>query len=160
MGGLGMGFTLRAALAELGTDAKVIVAELVPVVLAWARGPMADIFGNSLTDPRVSIWEADVGHLIRSGRSLFDAIVLDVDNGPEALTRRANNELYDADGLKAARTALHPGGILTVWSSGPSPSFSQRLRGVGFNVEEHSVRANGARGGARHVIWIATRDDH
>ena len=157
IGGLGMGFTLRAALAELGADAEVIVAELVPAVVAWARGPMADIFGTSLTDPRVTIREADVGELVRSGRSRFDAIILDVDNGPEGLTRAANDALYDAAGLNAARTALRPSGILALWSSGPNPSFTQRLRKAGFDVDERSVRANGARGGARHVIWIATR---
>src|SRR5947207_10258718 len=106
IGGLGMGFTLRAALAGLDTEAEVVVAELVPAVVAWARGPMAHIFGNSLTDPRVRIREVDVGQLIRSGRSLFDAIVLDVDNGPEGLARTANNELYDTNGLQAARAAL------------------------------------------------------
>lgn len=159
IGGLGMGFTLRAALAELGAEAEVVVAELVPAVMAWARGPMADIFGTSLTDPRVSIREADVGDLFRSARSRFDAIILDVDNGPEALTRNANDALYDASGLKAARTALRPGGILALWSSGPDPGFTRRLRSAGFSVDVRSVRANGARGGARHVIWIATRVD-
>lgn len=159
IGGLGMGFTLRAALAGLATEAEVVVAELVPAVVAWARGPMAHIFGNSLTDPRVSIHEGDVGQLIRSGQSLFDAIVLDVDNGPEGLTRKANDRLYDASGLKAARAALRAGGILALWSSGQRPKFTQRLRRAGFSVDERSVRANGSRGGARHVIWIATRVD-
>ena len=159
IGGLGMGFTLRAALAELGAEAGIVVAELVPAVLAWARGPMAEIFDNSLADPRVSIREVDVGHLIRSGRSTFDAIVLDVDNGPEALTRQANDRLYDAKGLKAARTALRPGGVLALWSSGPDPDFTQRLRKVGFAVDERLVSAHGGRGGARHVIWMATRVD-
>jgi spermidine synthase len=157
IGGLGMGFTLRAALAALGTDARIVVAELVPAVMAWARGSMAEVFGNSLTDPRVSIREADVGHLIRSGRLMFDAILLDVDNGPEGLTREANDALYDMKGLSAARAALRPGGVLAVWSSGPEPDFTQRLRKTGFEVDEVRVRANGSRGGARHVIWIATR---
>ena len=157
IGGLGMGFTLRAALAALGADAEVVVVELVPAVVAWARGQMAEIFGTSLTDPRVSIREADVGDLVRSGRSRYDAIILDVDNGPQGLTRTANDALYDAAGLNAARAALRPGGILALWSSGPDPAFTQRLRRAGFNVDEHAVRANGARGGARHVIWIATR---
>ena len=157
IGGLGMGFTLRAALAALGADAEVVVAELVPTVVAWARGPMAEMFGTSLTDPRVTIREADVGDLVRSGRSRFDAIILDVDNGPQGLTRTANDALYDAAGLNAARAALRPGGILALWSSGPDPAFTQRLRRAGFDVDERSVRANGARGGARHVIWIATR---
>jgi len=159
IGGLGMGFTLRAARAALGTDARIIVAELVPAVVEWARGPMVEVFGNSLTDPRVSIREADVSRLIRSDWSAFDAILLDVDNGPEALTRKANDALYDLEGLSAARAALRQGGVLAVWSSGPDLSFTRRLRKAGFDVDEARVRANGSRGGARHVIWIATRSD-
>ncbi|QCI67112.1 spermidine synthase [Phreatobacter stygius] len=155
IGGLGMGFTLRTALTGLGPDARVTVAELVPAVVAWARGPMAEIFGTSLTDPRVSIRETDVGDLIRSGAAAYDAILLDVDNGPEGLSRDANNELYGMGGLRAARTALRPGGILAVWSSAPAPAFTQRLREAGFSVDEIRVRANGTGGGARHVIWMA-----
>jgi spermidine synthase len=157
IGGLGMGFTLRAALAALGPAARIIVAELVPAVVAWARGPMAEVFGQSLSDPRVSIREADVGQLIRSEVSAYDAILLDVDNGPEGLTRKANDALYDLKGLSAARAALRPGGILAVCSSGPNPKFSWRLGKAGFGIEEVRARANGSRGGARHVIWIATR---
>ena len=159
IGGLGMGFTLRAVLAVLGPEARIVVAELVPAVLTWARGAMAEIFGQSLTDLRVSIREADVGHLIRSSRSSYDAILLDVDNGPGGLTRNSNDALYGLAGLSAARAALRSGGVLTVWSSGPDLSFTRRLRGTGFDVDEVQVRANGARGGARHVIWIATRTD-
>jgi spermidine synthase len=157
IGGLGMGFTLRAALAALGPAARIVVAELVPAVVAWARGPMAEVFADSLTDPRVSIREADVGHLIRSEASAFDAILLDVDNGPEGLTRKANDALYDLKGLSAARAALRPGGVLAVWSSTQNPKFTWRLGKAGFAVEEVRARANGLRGGARHVIWIATR---
>ncbi len=157
IGGLGMGFTLRAALDVLGAKALVDVAELVPAVVAWARGPMAEVFGDSLTDPRVSVEEIDVGRLIRFGRSTYDAILLDVDNGPEGLTRAANDGLYDKAGLSAARAALSPGGVLAVWSSGPDPNFTARLRKAGFDVDEVKRRANGARGGARHVVWIATR---
>jgi spermidine synthase len=157
IGGLGMGFTLRAALAVIGTGAQVVVAELIPAVLTWARGPMAEIFGDSLTDPRVSVREADVADLIRSSRSTFDAILLDVDNGPEALARDANNALYGVKGLRAAHAALRPGGVLAVWSSGPDLKFTERLRDAGFEVDEFKVRANGTRGGARHVVWIATR---
>ncbi|KAF0212939.1 MAG: hypothetical protein FD139_1110 [Methylocystaceae bacterium] len=156
IGGLGMGFTLRAALAVLGAKARIVVAELIPAVVAWARGPMAEVFGASLTDPRVSIEEADVGRLIRSGRSTYDAILLDVDNGPEGLTREANDKLYDIEGLRAARKALRHDGVLAVWSSGPDRNFTSRLRKAGFHVDEVMVRANGQRGGARHVIWIAT----
>ena len=157
VGGLGMGFTLRAALDALGSDARVVVAELVPAVVAWAKGPMAGLFGNSMSDPRVSIRETDVGHLIRSGKSAFDAILLDVDNGPEGLTRKANDALYDRDGLQAAHAALRPDGVLAVWSSAPNANFTERLRKTGFDASEVRARANGSRGGARHTIWIATR---
>lgn len=157
IGGLGMGFTLRAVLAAIGPKARIAVAELVPEVVAWARGPMADLHGDSLADPRVSIHEADVGQLIKARRASYDAILLDVDNGPEGLTRDANDSLYDLSGLGAAREALRPGGVLAVWSSGPDRSFSARLRRAGFRCEEINVRANGRRGGARHVIWIAIR---
>ena len=157
IGGLGMGFTLRAALAVLGSGARIMVAELVPAVIAWARGPMADIFGDSLDDPRASIREADVVDVIRSHDSAFDAILLDVDNGPEGLIRKANDALYDLKGLNAIRRALRPGGILAVWSSGPNPLFSKRLRAAGFDVNEVAVRATAKRSGARHVIWFATK---
>jgi spermidine synthase len=157
IGGLGMGFTLRAALAALGSDARIIVAELVPAVVRWAHGPMVEVFSESLSDPRVSIREADVANLIRSNQSTYDAILLDVDNGPGALTRKANDGLYTLNGLSNARTALCPGGVLAVWSSGPSRAFTQRLRSVGFHVAEVRVRAHGARSGAQHVLWIATQ---
>jgi spermidine synthase len=158
IGGLGMGFTLRAALGAVGNKAQIVVAELVPAVVAWARGPMAEIFGDSLTDPRVTIRESDVTEIIRAHRSKFDAILLDVDNGPEGLTRKANDALYASSGLDAARTALRPGGVLAVWSSGPNARFTKRLRGAGFDVNEVAIRATGTGGGARHVIWIATRN--
>ena len=157
IGGLGMGFTLRAALAVLGSDARIVVAELVPAVIAWARGPMAGIFGDSLSDPRASIRKADVVDLIRSHRSAFDAILLDVDNGPEALIRKANDALYDLKGLKAIHRALRPHGVLAIWSSGPNPAFSGRLGDAGFDVTEVAIRATAKRSGARHVIWFAAR---
>lgn len=157
IGGLGMGFTLRAALSALGADASIVVAELVPEVVTWARGPMAEVFGESLNDPRVTIREMDVGVLIRTERSAFDAILLDVDNGPEGLSREANDALYNRSGLASAHTALRPGGVFAVWSSGPDPRFTQRLNKTGFDVDEIRTRANGKRGGARHVIWMATR---
>ena len=157
IGGLGMGFTLRAALGVLGSKAKVVVAELVPAVVAWARGPMAEIFGDSLSDPRVNIRETDVAEVIRSRKRTFDAILLDVDNGPEGLTRKANDALYEWAGLQAAHAALRPGGVLAVWSSGPNAAFSKRLRAAGFDVNEVAVRATGRGGGAHHVIWIATK---
>ena len=153
-----MGFTLRAALAVLGSEAQIVVAELVPAVVAWARGPMAEIFDNSLSDPRVSIQETDVAAVIKRRPLTFDAILLDVDNGPEALTRKANDSLYDASGLRAAHSALRRGGVLAVWSSGPNAKFPKSLRQVGFAVNEVAVRATGKGGGARHVIWIAVKE--
>jgi spermidine synthase len=156
IGGLGMGFTLRAALAELGGDARITVAELVPAVVAWARGAMAEIFDGCLDDPRVTISESDVGHVIGSGKSAWDAILLDVDNGPDGIVYKGNDALYGAAGLGAARAALKSGGVLAVWSQGPDSGFTRRLKQAGFAVEEVNTRANGKRG-ARHVIWIATK---
>jgi spermidine synthase len=157
IGGLGMGFTLRAALAVLGPEARIVVAELVPAVIAWAKGPMAGIFGDSLGDPRANIRSADVIEVIQSHASAFDAILLDVDNGPEGLIRKANDALYDIKGLKAIRRSLRPGGVAAVWSSGPNALFSKRLRDAGFDVNEVAVRATAKRSGARHVIWFATK---
>jgi spermidine synthase len=157
IGGLGMGFTLRAALAELPADAQVVTAELVPAVVAWARGPMAHIFGGSLEDPRVRIEEADVGRLIAQASGGYDAILLDVDNGPGGLSREENDSLYSAEGLRAAAKALAPGGLLAVWSSGPSNEFARRLRTTGYQVEEIRAHAHRKGKGARHVIWIATK---
>jgi spermidine synthase len=155
IGGFGMGFTLRAALEHLGPKARVTVGELVPAVIAWARGPMAHISGGCLEDPRLTVREGDVAALIGSAEGAYDAILLDVDNGPEGLSRPANDRLYDAGGLLAARRALTAGGILAVWSSAPDRDFTRRLVKAGFKVEEVPVRATGKRG-ARHVIWLAT----
>ncbi|THF47331.1 spermidine synthase [Allorhizobium terrae] len=156
IGGLGMGFTLRAALASLPQEARITVAELVPAVVEWARGPMADIHQGGLDDPRVDVHIGDVGALIRSHTCHYDAILLDVDNGPDGLTRASNDSLYDMAGLNAAKMALRPKGVLAVWSSAPDAAFTRRLRQIGFSAEEVSVRANGKRGGARHTLWFAT----
>jgi len=156
IGGYGMGFTLRASLAGLDGDAEVTVAELVPAVLQWARGPMAALTAQSLADRRVGIREADVGDVIAVARSRFDAILLDVDNGPDGLSRTANDRLYDRRGLEAARRALRPKGLLAVWSAAPNKAFAARLDAAGFGVEEVVVRANKGRG-ARHIVWIATK---
>ena len=158
IGGLGMGFTLRAALKVLGPEATVTVSELVPAVVTWARGPMAAIFGDSLSDPRVSIKEVDVADVIERHPRSFDAILLDVDNGPEGLTRKANDALYDVSGLKLAHTALRRGGVLAVWSSGPNAKFPKSLSRAGFAVNEIAVRATGRGRGVRHVIWIAVKE--
>lgn len=157
IGGLGMGFTLRAALAALGAQSEVVVAELVPAVVAWARGPMAELFAGSLEDPRVAIVEGDVGASIRADPAAYDAILLDVDNGPAGQTRAGNDGLYGARGLGAARRALRPGGLLAVWSEAPDDAFAARMRSAGFAVDEMRVRANAARRGARHVVWVGAR---
>jgi len=155
--GLGMGFTLRAALAVAGPKVRLTVSELVPAIVTWARGPMADLFDGCLDDPRVSISQGDIGELIAAKKEAFDAILLDVDNGPEGLTRRENDRLYDTKGLARTYAALRPGGVLAVWSSGPDSSFTTRLQRTGFAVEEVKVRARQKKRGARHVIWLATR---
>ena len=155
IGGLGMGFTLRAALGRLGPDARVTVAELIPAVVDWARGPMADLFGSSLADPRVDVRVVDVVDLIAAAPAAWDAILLDVDNGPDGLTSPANDRLYDAAGLQASRRALRPGGVFALWSSAPDTSFTRRLRRSGAIVEEVTARAHRGRGGAHHTIWLA-----
>lgn len=155
IGGLGMGFTLRAALAALPQDAKIVVAELIPAVVAWARGPLAPIFAGCLDDARVSVREADVATAIREAPDSYDAILLDVDNGPDGLMVEANDQLYDHAGLSYAKAALRPGGVLAVWSAGPDRNFTQRLRQAGFAVEEKTVRARAGAGGAKHMIWLA-----
>ncbi len=157
IGGYGMGFTLRAALKVLGLKAKITVVELLPAIVTWARGPMAELTGDSLDDPRVAIVEGDVVKTIGSAKGVYDAILLDVDNGPEGLTRKSNDALYDLSGLHASLSALRPGGVLAVWSSFPHPKFTNLLRRAGFATEEIPIRAAGPRGGARHVIWLATK---
>jgi spermidine synthase len=154
IGGLGMGFTLRAALAELSGGAALIVAELVPAVIDWAKGPLAHLLGHLISDPRVTVVQGDVAELIGAARGEFDAILLDIDNGPDGLTIAANDRIYDAAGLARARAALTAGGVLAVWSSAPDQAFTRRLRKSGFEVEENAVRARGKRG-ARDTIWTA-----
>ncbi len=157
IGGYGMGFTLRAALGALGPDAIVTVAELVPEIIAWARGPMESLTAGCLDDPRVTVIEDDVVALIAEGDGAYDAILLDVDNGPDGLTRRGNNRLYSARGLDAAYAALVRGGVLAIWSAAPDAAFTRRLRDAGFAVEEVVVRARSNGKGPRHVIWFATK---
>ncbi len=157
IGGLGMGFTLSAALANLGAKAEVVVAELVPAVVQWNRTHLAELAGRPLDDPRVKVRELDVRLVIKQGKGNFDAILLDVDNGPDGLTHEGNDRLYTHGGLSAAKAALKPGGILGVWSAEPDKSFSKRLRGSGFKMEEVTVRARGKRGGRRHTIWLAEK---
>jgi spermidine synthase len=156
IGGLGMGFTLRAALSAVDAGARITVAELVPAVVAWARGPMADLHAGALDDPRVTIFEGDVGAAIRTADAGYDAILLDVDNGPDGLSRPGNDALYGARGLGETKRALAPGGVLAIWSSHPDPRFTQRLKQAGFATEEKPVRARG-KSGARHMIWLGQR---
>lgn len=157
IGGLGMGFTLRAAQAAADPGARLVVAEIVPELIGWARGPMAGIFGDSLSDPRLEIRTGDVADAIREAPAAWDAILLDVDNGPDGLTRGANDALYGAGGLRAAHRALAPGGVLAVWSAAPDAGFTARLARSGFAAEAVSVRAGRTGRGARHTVWLATR---
>lgn len=156
IGGLGMGFTLTAALACLPADAAVIVAELVPGVVAWNKNRLGECAGHPLRDSRVRVETADVRKLIEGASAEFDAILLDVDNGPEGLTHADNDRLYSLEGLSAAYNALRANGTFAVWSVSPSKAFVTRLRRVGFSVEERRVRAHRGKG-SRHVIWLARR---
>ena len=157
IGGLGMGYTLASALKYSKDDAVITVAELVSTVVEWNRGALSDLAGNPLNDNRVIIRETDVAKIIKSDNQAYSAILLDVDNGPEGLTRYGNDWLYSMDGLKAAYAALKPAGVLAVWSAAPDQAFSKRMKSSGFIVEEHRVRARGPRGGARHTIWVGTK---
>jgi spermidine synthase len=158
VGGYGMGFTLRAALAGMGPQGRVTVAELLPEIIDWARGPMAEVAAGCLDDPRVRLEMGDVADAMLLAPEPFDAILLDVDNGPDGLVRADNNRIYSKSGLHNARRALAPGGVLAVWSAFPDPKFRRRMEDVGFTVEEVEVRARydaqGKGKGPRHVIWF------
>jgi spermidine synthase len=155
IGGLGMGFTLAAVLQHVDASSEVVVSELVPAVVAWHRGPLAAVSDGALDDRRVAIREVDVARVLREEQNGFDAILLDVDNGPAGLTSKANDWLYSAAGLRAARGALRSRGVLAVWSAGADPAFTRRLQQAGFAVEEVPVRGRGAKG-SRYLIWIAS----
>lgn len=157
IGGLGMGFTLRAALRGLGVDGRVTVAELLPAVYAWAQGAMAEVFEGCLEDPRANVQVIDVAVLMAQSKGLYDAIMLDVDNGPDGMTQTANDGLYSHKGLNVAKAALKPGGVLTVWSSAPDDQFTQRMKQAGFKTEVEHVRARSNGKGPRHVIWVGVR---
>jgi len=156
IGGLGMGFTLAAALTATGPAAEIVVAELVPEVVTWNRTLIGGPAGHPLNDRRSNVYVGDVADVIRRERGGFDAILMDVDNGPEALVRRENDWLYSPAGLRATRAALRPRGVLAVWSASPDRSFSKRLQEAGFDVREHVVRPHRAGKGPRHHIWIGT----
>jgi spermidine synthase len=155
IGGYGMGFTLRAALAVLPAAASVVVAELVPEIIAWARGPMRALTAGCLDDPRVTVIDEDVAAVIAAGEGTYDAILLDVDNGPDGLTRAGNDRLYSATGLAAAKRALVDDGLLAVWSAGDDPAFTRRLDANGFSATTTKVRARSSGKGALHTIWLA-----
>jgi spermidine synthase len=156
VGGLGMGFTVRACLDRLGAAARIEVAELVPAVVRWNRGPLAHLAGRPLDDARVRVFEEDVGEVIRAAREVYDAILMDVDNGPAALTSEANARLYGTAGLAEAVRALAPGGVYALWSPVDDRRFTERLRRAGFTVRTERVPARPG-GGGRHVLWLATR---
>lgn len=158
VGGMGMGFTLRATLDVIPAGATVIVAELIPAVIEWNRGPLGPLADHPLRDARVGIAFGDVGATIRTSVAAFDAILLDVDNGPDAFTESGNASLYDDRGLAATRRALRPGGVLAVWSAWEDRKFEQRLKYAGFRVEVQRVRARLKGGGPRHTIFVATAD--
>lgn len=157
IGGYGMGFTLRAALSALDRNASVTVAELVPEIIEWARGPMRELTAGCLDDARVVLINDDVAMLIAAARNGYDAILLDVDNGPDGLTREDNDALYGCHGLLAALRALKPGGILAVWSAAPDDAFTKRLLQVGFDVEQIVAPEMANGDGADHVIWFARK---
>jgi spermidine synthase len=157
VGGLGMGFTLAAVLRGVDAASEVVISELVPAVVTWNRGPLASFAGHPLDDPRVTVRTEDVGKIIRSERNAFDAILLDVDNGPTALTAKGNDSIYSARGLQAAAAALRPNGIFAVWSAGPDAAFTKRLHQAGFEAEQVRARGRGKAGGPRYLIWVARR---
>lgn len=157
IGGYGMGFTLRKALALVGPNAIVTLAELVPEIIDWARGPMSALTNNCLDDDRVRLFPGDVGDLITGVQNRYDAILLDVDNGPDGLVRDANNRIYSKTGLAEARVALRPGGVLAIWSAAPDAAFTNRLKRARFDVEEVVVHARSNGKGPRHMIWFAIK---
>ncbi len=157
IGGYGMGFTLRAALKMLPENAEVTVVELVPEIIEWARGPMAELAAGCLDDPRVKLVMGDVATFIEAAQGDYDAILLDVDNGPDGLVREDNNVLYSKTGLRAAKRALTPDGVLAIWSAGPDPAFTRRLERADLKVDEMKVASRSNGKGPKHVIWFATK---
>jgi len=157
VGGLGMGFTAAAVLKHLGAAGRVVVAELAPAVVEWNRGPLAELAGRPLQDARLRVREIDVGRVIREAPQAYDAILLDVDNGPGGLACKANDRLYSMAGLKAAHAALRPAGVLAIWSAASDRAFSKRLRRTGFELEEVCSHARAAGRGGRRTIWLAVR---
>lgn len=158
IGGLGMGYTLAAALQHSGDDYLITVAELIPAVIRWNREHLGHLAGNPLADGRVFVRQEDVAKTITREKSIWDAIILDVDNGPDGLTRKVNDRLYGLSGLKNAFLALRNGGVLSIWSSGTDEQFTSRLKQCRFQTEIVTVRARKPGKGARHTIWLATKE--
>ena len=156
VGGLGLGYTLRAVLDRLPPGARAVVAELVPALADWVRGPAAGLAGRPLDDPRVRLQLRDVVDVVGEALGAFDAILLDVDNGPAAVARGRNDRLYGQAGVRACRAALAPGGVLAVWSAGPDDRFLERLRGAGLDAEALAAPA-GTGSGSRHVVFLAVK---
>jgi spermidine synthase len=156
IGGLGFGFTLRAALSAVGPDAAVVVAEILAAVIGWNRNAAFPLAADALADGRVSVLQQDVGEVIRDARGSFDSIILDVDNGPAALTTAGNHRLYTEVGLRAIRAALRPGGCAAFWSAAPDRAFERLLVGAGFAVEVQGCRAHG-NSGSRHTLFVGRR---
>lgn len=157
IGGLGMGFTLSAALTSWNANASVTVAELVPKIVSWARGPLAHLFGNGLADPRVRLRLEDVHDIIVEEEGRFDAILLDVDNGPDGFITARNDRLYSLSGIRAAYAALRPGGLLSIWSSYSDDAFATRLEDAGFAVDEIILPAYIGSRERWHNIWFAAK---
>ena len=158
IGGLGLGYTLRAALDELNHDAEVVVAEIVSEVVEWNKDFLGHLADSPLEDSRVHVQVSDVASVIKSGRGSYNAIILDVDNGPQAMTQEGNDWIYGLEGLKSSFDALRPKGVLSIWSTDPDPVFTRRLLRTGFKVEEVKTRArSGKKGGGHYFLWIATR---
>lgn len=157
IGGLGMGFTLAATLEQSAPDARVTVSELIPAVVRWNRRHLGHLAGMPLNDPRVSVTENDVAETIRKRKSAWDAILLDVDNGPEGLTRKVNDRLYGNSGLKMSFSALRSGGILAVWSIGPNAGFTRRMKQCGLKTEVVPVPLRESGKGGRHTLWLGEK---
>lgn len=157
IGGLGMGYTLAAALEQAEKDTQITVAELIPEVIRWNLQHLGHLTGRPLDDSRVSILEEDIAQSIKRNEHNWDAILLDVDNGPDGLTQQENDRLYNMSGLQASFSALRPGGILAVWSYGPDDNFTRRLKRCQFATETVTVRARKSGKGRRHTIWLAQK---
>jgi len=154
VGGLGMGYTARTALDLLQPDATLVISELMPIVVEWNKGPLGPLADHVLNDPRVKVVIGDVGALLRKSPAAFDAMLLDIDNGPAAFTQSSNANLYDDNGLRAARAALKPGGIYAVWGAATDNGFDARMRKHGFAAQTVNVRGRLKHGGPRHAVFL------